>query len=95
MYDFTYQRPASLEDAASALAAGEDATLLAGGHSAGATLHVGDHPEHDVHGAKQAGLPSVWVNRDGGSYPDALTPPDATVTDLAELDALLVRSEWS
>ncbi len=72
-----------------------EAALLAGGHAAEATLHVGDHPEHDVHGAKQAGLASIWVNRNGDVYPDKLAPPDATVADLAELDALLAQSEPS
>ena len=72
-----------------------EAALLAGGHSADRTLHVGDHPEHDVHGAKQAGLASVWVNRNGDSFPDELAQPDATVVDLAELDELLSRSGQS
>ena len=70
-----------------------EAALLAGGHDADATLHVGDHPEHDVHGSKQAGLRSVWVNRNGASYPEELASPDATVTNLAELDELLADAE--
>ena len=72
-----------------------EAALLAGGHGAEATLHVGDHPEHDVHGAKLAGLKSVWINRNGASYPDDLAAPDATVSNLAELDDLLARSDRS
>ena len=38
MYDFNYQRPARLEDAASALSSGDDAVLLAGGHTLIPTL---------------------------------------------------------
>ena len=38
MYHFTYQRPASLDEAASVLASGDDATLLAGGHTLIPTL---------------------------------------------------------
>lgn len=72
-----------------------EAALTAGGEGAAATLHVGDHPEHDVHGANQAGLRSIWVNRGGNAYPSALTPPDATVADLAELDQMLARAERS
>ncbi len=72
-----------------------EAALLAGGHTAEATLHVGDHPEHDVHGAKQAGLKSVWVNRNGAGYPEDLSAPDATVANLEELDELLAHWERS
>ena len=71
------------------------AALAAGGHGTAQTLHVGDHPEHDVHGAKQAGLQSVWVNRQGAEYPASLSPPDATVTNLSELEQLLERAERS
>ena len=70
-----------------------EAALALGGEDAAATLHVGDHPEHDVHGAKEAGLRSIWVNRDGDEYPAALIPPDATVSDLLQLDRLLARAE--
>jgi carbon-monoxide dehydrogenase medium subunit len=40
MYDFTYQRPDTLDAAAKALAAGEDAMLLAGGHTLIPTLKL-------------------------------------------------------
>jgi putative hydrolase of the HAD superfamily len=53
------------------------------------TLHVGDHPEHDVHGAKQAGLKAVWVNRNGHHWPAELPAPDGVVADLVELANLL------
>ncbi len=66
-----------------------DAALKAAGESASATLHVGDHPEHDVHGAKLAGLNAAWLNRNGNDYPDGWHAPDHTVRDLAELDRLL------
>ncbi|MEM6511559.1 MAG: HAD family hydrolase [Pseudomonadota bacterium] len=66
-----------------------DAALRAAGESAAATLHVGDHPEHDVHGAKQAGLHAVWLNRNDADYPPKWQSPDHTVRDLAELVALL------
>ena len=38
MYDFEYQRPASLNDALSALNGAEDGKLLAGGHTLLPTL---------------------------------------------------------
>jgi putative hydrolase of the HAD superfamily len=56
------------------------------------TLHVGDHPEQDVHGAKQAGLKAVWVNRNGHQWPPELPAPDGVVADFGELANLLERA---
>ena len=52
-------------------------------------LHVGDHPETDVHGAREAGLRTAWINRNGEEWPGHMAPPDATISDLAELARLL------
>jgi len=70
-----------------------DAAVDAGGAARHETLHVGDHPEIDVHGARAAGLRSAWLNRSGCDWPGALPPPDAVVRDLRELDRLLSASE--
>jgi len=51
-------------------------------------VHVGDHPEHDVLGAAQAGLRTVWVNRDARPW-QGEGVPDAQIADLFELDAVL------
>ena len=48
-------------------------------------LHVGDHPEIDVAGARAAGLAAAWINRHDADWPETLVPPDATVRSLAEL----------
>jgi len=66
-----------------------DAAVSAGGARAGETLHVGDHPEHDIFGARRAGLKTVWVNRYGNEWPDDFATADAEVADMHELDALL------
>jgi len=66
-----------------------DAAVAAGGASATETLHVGDHPLYDVHGARQAGLRTVWVNRNGDDFPDDYDAPDAEVRHVGELLALL------
>jgi FMN hydrolase / 5-amino-6-(5-phospho-D-ribitylamino)uracil phosphatase len=50
-------------------------------------LHVGDHGEQDVEGARRAGLPSVWINRGGQVWSGS--PAPIAVRDLRELDALL------
>ena len=52
-------------------------------------LHVGDHPETDVHGAREAGLRTAWINRSGEQWPGHMAPPDATISNLAELVKLL------
>jgi putative hydrolase of the HAD superfamily len=72
-----------------------DAAVEAGGAAAHETLHVGDHPEFDVDGARSAGLRAVWVNRNGAVWPGSLPRPDGIVRDLEELDRLLAAAESS
>ena len=62
-----------------------DAAVEAGGASAAETLHVGDHPLFDVHGAREAGLRTVWVNRNGDEWPDEYEAPDLEVRHIGEL----------
>ena len=69
-----------------------DVAVRAGGAAPHETLHVGDHPEHDVDGARQAGLRSVWVNRNGDAWPDELPEPDEVVEDIGHLARLLTAS---
>lgn len=56
-----------------------------------AMLHVGDHPEHDVLGAHNAGVRAVWINRAGTRYPEHLPPPIAQLPHLIALPGLLAR----
>jgi len=53
------------------------------------TLHVGDHPEIDIGGAQEAGLRTAWMNRNGDGWPEHVAPPDAVVSTVAELVAIL------
>ena len=46
---------------------------------------VGDTPETDVQGARQAGLRAVWLNRDHRNWPGNLARPDAVIDDLGQL----------
>ena len=69
-----------------------DAAVSVGGAAAHETLHVGDHPEFDVDGARSAGLRTVWLNRNGHEWPGSLERPDSTITNLPELDELLAAS---
>ena len=49
---------------------------------------VAVHP-WDIHGATEAGLSTVWVNRAGATYPEHFHPPTATVRTIRELTAYL------
>lgn len=49
-------------------------------------LHVGDDPELDIVGARDAGLRTAWINRAGHPWPGALgAAPDLDLRDLATL----------
>lgn len=52
-------------------------------------LFVGDEPHADVAGPRAVGMQTVWVNRVGATWPEALPAADADVTDLAGLVTLL------
>lgn len=54
------------------------------------TLHVGDHPVHDICGARAAGVRSVWVNRAGADWTEDGFRADFEVADLAGLVDLLI-----
>lgn len=66
-----------------------DAAVAMGGASAAETVHVGDQPLIDVHGAREAGLRTVWVNRSGDEWPEQYEAPEATVAHVGELVELL------
>lgn len=48
-------------------------------------LYVGDTLLDDVHGAKLAGMPAAWLNRNGADRDPQLLPPDYEVRGLDEL----------
>lgn len=51
------------------------AVASAAGLTPAQVLHVGDHPEQDVAGARAAGLQAVWLNRDAAPWPLAGDAP--------------------
>ncbi len=55
-------------------------------------IHVGDDPEHDVRGAANAGMRTVWMNRNGRDWPGG-PEADAEIGSLAELEAVLAVLE--
>ncbi|MFQ5548876.1 MAG: HAD family hydrolase [Woeseia sp.] len=66
-----------------------DEAVHRAGVGAEQTLHVGDHPEIDIAGAREAGLRTAWVNRNGDGWPDEFAPPDAIVSTISELITVL------
>ena len=54
-------------------------------------VHVGDHLENDVAGAKQLGWYTVWVNRAGTPRPQGTAAADGEVACLSELPAVIDR----
>ena len=56
--------------------------------SPSAVWYVGGHLFDDVLGSNEAGMTSIWVNRDGNEF-DGESKPDAVIGDLGGLLTLL------
>ena len=56
-------------------------------------VHVGDHLENDVAGAKRLGWYTVWVNRAEAPGPSGPAAADAEVSCLSELPPAIARIE--
>jgi 2-haloalkanoic acid dehalogenase type II len=52
-------------------------------------LYVGDSQSADVLGAKNAGMPVAWLNRDGASLKEGVPQPDHEIASLCDLLDLL------
>jgi 2-haloalkanoic acid dehalogenase type II len=52
--------------------------------SANEIVHVGDNPEHDVLGAQQVGMHTVWMNSQAQEWPGG-TPADRDIDNLQQL----------
>ena len=52
-------------------------------------IFVGDSVEFDMAGARAAGIPTVWVNRDERPWTEPGPPPTRQIRSLAELPQLL------
>ncbi len=66
-----------------------DIAVRTAGAGAGETLHVGDHPETDIEGARLAGMQTAWMNRYGAAWPDGLAAPDYVITSITDLRNVL------
>ena len=63
-------------------------TARRAGYELAQLLHVGDSLETDIAGARSAGVPSVWLNRDGLSN-NTDSQPDYEIASLTEIPAIL------
>lgn len=52
-------------------------------------VHIGDDPVNDISGAKSAGVFAIWLNREQKQWTLDNCEPDAVITSLHELPALL------
>ncbi|MBV8530738.1 MAG: HAD family hydrolase [Candidatus Eremiobacteraeota bacterium] len=66
-----------------------EALLQALGTDPERTWYVGDDPHCDVAGAREVGMPTVWINWERKEYPPGLAPPSHTIHDFRELLKLL------
>lgn len=71
-----------------------EAALRAAGATPRHALHVGDHSEHDVYGARSAGMTAVWFNPARAPWDGSGEAP-AQLHDLAELPSLIETLERS
>ena len=53
-------------------------------------LHIGDDPVNDIQGAHNAGIRSVWLNRNDSAWPEELTPPFIEIDQLNQLPDVLM-----
>ena len=56
-------------------------------------VHVGDHLENDVAGAKRLGWYTIWVNRASAPRPAGASAADGEIACLSELPAVIDRIE--
>ena len=52
-------------------------------------VHIGDDPLYDIAGAKSAGSPAIWMNRENRTWVQDGFNPDAEINTLHDLPALL------
>jgi putative hydrolase of the HAD superfamily len=66
------------------------AALEQAGVPAQQIVHVGDDPDHDVRGAREMGMRTVWVNLKGKAWPEGARA-DEEIEDLQSLPAAIER----
>ncbi len=67
------------------------AAVARAGVTAAEIAHVGDNPDHDVHGAREAGFHTVWMNGRSEAWPHELPRADVEINNLKELPDAVAR----
>ncbi len=50
---------------------------------------IGDSAEHDIEGAEAAGIPTIWMNRHGLTWPEEIPSPTFVARNLGDVRQLL------
>ena len=58
---------------------------------AGEIIHVGDDPNHDILGAQNMGMHTVWMNGRNKVWPENQKPADEEISNLKELPEAVAR----
>ncbi len=54
-------------------------------------IHIGDDPITDIQGASNAGIRSIWLNRDNTDWPQEISPAEYEINTLHQLMDVLAR----
>jgi 2-haloalkanoic acid dehalogenase type II len=90
-FDFAFS--AEQVDASKPLPDMFHAALEKSGAASHEVIHVGDNPEHDVLGAQQVGLYTVWMNSGDWRWPTGRVTADEDIRLIEELPAAIARIE--
>jgi HAD superfamily hydrolase (TIGR01549 family) len=90
-FDFAYS--AEQVDASKPLPDMFHAAMEETGAAGHEIVHVGDNPEHDVLGAQQVGMFTVWMNSGDWRWPAQRAPADEDIRQIEELPAAIARIE--
>jgi putative hydrolase of the HAD superfamily len=68
--------------------------LRRGGIAATEAVFIGDSPDHDMIGARAAGIRAIWINRGGREWPLDDDPPEYQASNLAAVRRMLDAESW-
>ena len=54
-------------------------------------IHIGDDPLSDIQGAHNAGIVSIWLNREKQTWPKDITPAKYEIDTLHKLNDILMQ----
>jgi putative hydrolase of the HAD superfamily len=66
-----------------------DEALRLGSATPGESVFIGDSAEHDIAGAQSAGIPAIWINRNGAAWQLESPAPTCIARNLADVRRFL------